>query len=355
MRPMPRTLPSLPPKNPMYTVSSTSRAKDKLGNIGGLTFSEESGDNETSAAEYEVLKAIIVREDYLTRLLLVARTVAKKFKPEVADLLDLVRISSLDVIDAIENWRNIKKDSDASFIWNGINYLLKMPSDLDFLADYPAIVKWMGFALERNPFCVPFAMSQQVVEEALIDPQHIQTGLSRTDGFTVGGRLLSSSSQRTRRSSSNNESRPSPYGKLRSKSRGSENIDRKSAQDSQSFIFNEDMRKIRRAEAIILKAEAKFGAYCKDPSGRLIPLVQALTKHAENQLKKDDKRPMTEPAHANITYAPHAAQSDVGVAQEAWTPAESDRRKDGGKNPQPPPLTASRAFLPDKNASFTRR
>ena len=47
-------------------------------------------------------------------------------------------------------------------MWNGINYLLKMPSDLDYLADYQAIKKWTGFQLTRNPFTVPFPMDEGV-------------------------------------------------------------------------------------------------------------------------------------------------------------------------------------------------
>ena len=43
-------------------------------------------------------------------------------------------------------------------MWDGINYLLKMPSDLDYLDKYLAIKKWLGFSIVRNPFCVPFGM-----------------------------------------------------------------------------------------------------------------------------------------------------------------------------------------------------
>lgn len=45
-------------------------------------------------------------------------------------------------------------------MWNGVNYILKMPSDLDYLADYLAIKKWMGFTLTRNPFCVPYPLDE---------------------------------------------------------------------------------------------------------------------------------------------------------------------------------------------------
>jgi hypothetical protein len=52
-----------------------------------------------------------------------------------------------------------QKDHDAAFMWNGVNYLLKMPSDLDYLADYLAIKRWVGFPLVRNPFCVPYLLT----------------------------------------------------------------------------------------------------------------------------------------------------------------------------------------------------
>lgn len=53
-----------------------------------------------------------------------------------------------------------QRDHDAAFMWNGINYLLKMSSDLDYLADYLAIKRWVGFPLIRNPFCVPYPLEE---------------------------------------------------------------------------------------------------------------------------------------------------------------------------------------------------
>ena len=48
-------------------------------------------------------------------------------------MLDLFRAASIDVVDEILKWREVKRDHDAAFVWSGINYLLKMTSDLDFL------------------------------------------------------------------------------------------------------------------------------------------------------------------------------------------------------------------------------
>ena len=53
-------------------------------------------------------------------------------------------------------------DHHAAFMWNGVNYLLKMPSDLDFLSQYRAIRSWLGFKIIRNPFCVPYPLEDGV-------------------------------------------------------------------------------------------------------------------------------------------------------------------------------------------------
>lgn len=161
---MPRNIPPTYSQYPMHTVQSHSKSIDKLGNNdNGLTFSSEDIENSPAAqAEYEVLRCILQREHYLQKLYQVVRTIGKKFKAEVADALDLVRSSTIDVVESIVKWRKVKDDPDASFIWNGLHYLLKMPSDLDYLAEYLAIQKWMGFSLIRNPFCIPFSMESGV-------------------------------------------------------------------------------------------------------------------------------------------------------------------------------------------------
>jgi hypothetical protein len=182
---------SLKPMERNEKVSAEKFPKHQVQNASilgksGITMSvEDQSGTKDGLAELEVLKAILNREGYLSRLKQVARTVGKKFKGEVADVLDLVRAASLDVVDMIIRWREIKvhfnlflapisfvlkclllskyasqKDHDAAFMWNGINYILKMPSDLDYLADYVAIKRWVGYPLVRNPFCVPYPLEE---------------------------------------------------------------------------------------------------------------------------------------------------------------------------------------------------
>jgi len=90
-------------KNPKHQVSVTSLKS------GGLTYSTEpSGSALEGQAELEVLKAILNREGYLGRLENAAKKVGRKFKPEVADILDFVRAASIDVVEAVVQWREVK-------------------------------------------------------------------------------------------------------------------------------------------------------------------------------------------------------------------------------------------------------
>ena len=186
LRPMERPLSVPKEKFPKHVVSSISLG-GLIDNSGtGKTFSTETDPNE-GIAELEVLKAILNREGYLEKLRKSAQTVGKKMKPEVIDVMDYVRTATLDVIDAILKWRQVKRDHDAAFKWNGINYLLKMSSDLDYLMGYLAIKKWIGFELIRNPFMIPYPLEKgvELYAERVLDPKHIDVGTS--SGFIVGG------------------------------------------------------------------------------------------------------------------------------------------------------------------------
>jgi hypothetical protein len=60
----------------------------------------------------------------------------------------------------------------------------------------------------------------------------------------------------------------------------------------------------------------------------IVFVPQALTRKAAVELKKDDRRPISEPSMTNSIYAPHAANSEIGLAEAAWTPHHSPAGND---------------------------
>jgi hypothetical protein len=90
--------------------------------------------------------------------------------PNLVDLLVQVPNCVLEVVEAVEAWRTLKlqlngkADSGAaepeSFIWNGANLLLALPTILDFLDDVPEVAEWSGCSSHlANPFLCPFPLS----------------------------------------------------------------------------------------------------------------------------------------------------------------------------------------------------
>lgn len=97
-----------------------------------------------------------------------------------------------------------------------------------------------------------------------------------TDGFLIGGHNLGTEkgSGIKELSSRTNPSPYDPQGKLVNNDGNSSKSKKRPTLDAQSFIFNEDMKRIRKAESVILHAEARFGVLSRDPEGRLVPILQ---------------------------------------------------------------------------------
>ena len=302
------------------------------------------GQRSRRAAELDVLKAILNREGYLNRVAKSARTVHKKFKPEVADILDLIRAASIDVCEAIIRWREVKQDHDAAFMWNNVNYLLKMPSDLDFLTQYLAIESYLGFGLHRNPFVVPspLEMGAALYADLILNPQAIQKNSgAETEGTVIGGmsrntlRRAYAPSDHTKEEGAaryhkqemEKAKKKSPYGTTAKASATAKEAAKVRVGGSpNSIVLNDDLRRIRMAEMVVIKEEEKFGPISRDPEERLVAKVQAETRLAAIELTKDDNRPADEPS-VSSKFAPHAKNSDIGIKKNAWLPTEMPKNK----------------------------
>ena len=177
-------------------------------------------------------------------------------------------------------------------MWNGINYLLRMASDLDYLADYKAITDWLGFPIIRNPCCVPFAMEEgtHLFTDSLMQTDGKDALESSTaspvDGFSVGGtssaklRSKFPSAKQAARGGSKDGAAGSPY-----RTRGQDISQSRSGTGSivgspmpkgtvQSYVPNNEMVRIRNAEKVIMEEEAKYGRLARDPRGRVVPEEQ---------------------------------------------------------------------------------
>jgi hypothetical protein len=125
---------------------------------GGVTWQMDGASDPTS--ELEVLKCIILREGYIAKLKGMVKS-KDALRNDLVDNIDLIRLITVEVIESIKRWReNLPKPYP--FIWNGINYLLKIPSDMDFLDKTYPLKTWFGFSLTRNPFMIPIALDNRL-------------------------------------------------------------------------------------------------------------------------------------------------------------------------------------------------
>ena len=150
---------------------------------GGITFFMASGGaDELSTVELDVTKCILLRETYFKRCADALRdgnTNHNRNSPQtLVDDLDRLRIVSIETVEAILKWKeyvaaHVISGTSRQYMWNGLNYLLKMPLDMSILCEpedtetckerttaYSQNTKeilhdWLGFSLARNPFIVP--------------------------------------------------------------------------------------------------------------------------------------------------------------------------------------------------------
>ncbi|RLN62541.1 hypothetical protein BBJ29_002094 [Phytophthora kernoviae] len=252
--------------------------------------------------------------------------------------------------------------SPEPFKWNGINYLLKLASDLEFLGKHSGLSEWLGFTLERNPFILPLNLDchakllAEKKQPLQPDTSHhtgdssrfVQVGGKRTqvsahEGLTdtdinaSAAEALSLALAERRRTKTPYETRvmndeelvpttPSKIGALRSKARAPA----RAGKPSYSYVLPSqigevDMARLHEAEAIVLHEESMFGRYARDLQGRVVPENEAqrrigmveLSGNAYNtptslsssytaeSLENDTIR-LADPAHSDVPGKLHA-------------------------------------------------
>ncbi|RHY68497.1 hypothetical protein DYB38_003391 [Aphanomyces astaci] len=247
--------------------------------------------NSSSLPELEVLKAIILREDYLTRLLDMSKRESQyTLVGSMANTLDLIRLTTVEVVEAIAAWRKLQP-KHMPFKWNGVNYLLKVPSDLDFMQECDVMVRWLGFSLDRNPFVMPDNLDTrgQVFEPrrpgtpttSSIDDPFLSVGglpvaaapVHPMSPTTAAGRTAKTAYETRVLNDEDLVPRPKPAGFQASRPPTTK---AKTTVVLPSQIGDLDVLRIREAEKSLLEEEALFGRFKRDLYGRLVPEAVAL-------------------------------------------------------------------------------
>ena len=104
-------------------------------------------------AEVEILQKVIVRENILGELhkLLDNQNDVSNCINEVVELVKAIRFQTVDLVEDIDSWQCVQP-TIKPFLYRGVNYLLKISNDMDFLDKYEEIVEKFCFEFKRNPF-----------------------------------------------------------------------------------------------------------------------------------------------------------------------------------------------------------
>lgn len=106
----------------------------------------------------ELFKTVCLRERYLTRVKTLLDNKKGFVDLSVIGLVDLLRDTTLSIVETVVTWERAQIDFPRDvkpYLWNGLDYLVKMRTDVDFLVNYPQFVAWLGFSPVGNPFLVP--------------------------------------------------------------------------------------------------------------------------------------------------------------------------------------------------------
>jgi hypothetical protein len=148
---------------------------------GGIEEFRPNADKEEAQVQQRVEKRERIVEQ-------IRRSGNKKSSEKVMAQVYLLRVASVEVVEAVVNWRKsiAKKDKKLArvpFLYNRQNYLLKMILDLDFFGETHAIVSSFqpGCHFERNPFTMPSNLEQMldpVGQAEFAQEKQLEKGLS---------------------------------------------------------------------------------------------------------------------------------------------------------------------------------
>jgi hypothetical protein len=110
--------------------------------------------NDDAAVEIEILQKIVIRENFLNELrkLIENQNDILSCLNEVVEIVKALRFQTVDIVEGIHNWLKHRLNP-VPFLYRGMNYLLKIANDLDYLDQYDDIIEKFCFEFKNNPMC----------------------------------------------------------------------------------------------------------------------------------------------------------------------------------------------------------
>ena len=122
---------------------------EKTVSLGEKTSNLPLSDN---PGEVEILQKIAVRENLIIELkkLLDLQNDLYSILAEAIELIKAIRFQTIDIIEIIRSW-STKQVALNSFLYQGVNYIVKLSNDLTFLDDVKGLRDVLGFRFHMNP------------------------------------------------------------------------------------------------------------------------------------------------------------------------------------------------------------
>ncbi|KAK1947466.1 hypothetical protein P3T76_001476 [Phytophthora citrophthora] len=130
--------------------------------------------------DLDIVRKIVEREGCLEALQQLLGTAKKPQQPRISGIskapmvfqsvIDQIRSSSVQIVEDIERWQQEQKvkAQATNFKWRGVNYLLKMTSDLDFLQSFRGVdllESLQVLRLMQNPFLAQIHLDHPALRE----------------------------------------------------------------------------------------------------------------------------------------------------------------------------------------------
>jgi len=162
----------------------TSLAPETRGTIGSTAIAFPPCASFEKSYDMDIVRKIVEREGCLEALQQLLGAAKKPQQPRISGIskapmvfqsvINQLRSVSVQIVEDIDQWQQQQKAKAqaTNFKWRGVNYLLKMTTDLDFLASFravPLLESLQELRLTQNPFLAQMHLDHPALRETESD------------------------------------------------------------------------------------------------------------------------------------------------------------------------------------------